>query len=197
MPAPADGPFGIQRPVSPFGDQADGHPPLGYGPATGEPAEGFARAAQPRRAAGARPAPASPLRRPETRAAARTHWKNARQAAEAMLLAARNGQLMELLIAADNLDFSMGQLWALRSTRDINWRAILNHAQGMLRQAFAAKQVEQLTAEQCCCIRELVERHLGPATRTAEDLAEAVRLIEDAGFDPYGAISGDPPDGPE
>jgi hypothetical protein len=62
----------------------------------------------------------------------------------------------------------------------------------MLRLAFDQKRVECLTSEQCRSIREIVDRYLGPATRSRDDLVEVVRLIEDAGFDPYAAISGDP-----
>jgi hypothetical protein len=99
---------------------------------------------------------------------------------------------MALTVAADNLDLALGKLWSLRSSRDVNWTTILNHAQGMMKELFAAKQVEQLTPEQCDAILGLVDRHLGPSTKTLGDLNEAIRLIEDAGFDPYGAISGDP-----
>ena len=102
--------------------------------------------------------------------------------------------IITLANAADELDIALAELWKLRSTRDINWQTILNHAQGMVRIAFAEKRIEQLTPEQCSTIRAIVDHHLGTATKTVDDLNEVVERIEKAGFDPYGAISGDPLD---
>jgi hypothetical protein len=104
---------------------------------------------------------------------------------------------MGLLRAADDLEQALAELWDLRAARDVDWQTILNHTQGLLRQAFAAKRVEGLAPEQCRAVREIVDRYLGPASRTPEDLVEVLRLIEDAGFDPYGAISGDPMQDPD
>jgi hypothetical protein len=163
---------------------------------TGEGAQPVTREGKPAWGAGpGKRATRRPVGSPEHRAAFRASWKAATQAADEMLAAARSGDIMELAVAADNLDLALGKLWGLRAARDVNWKTILNHAQGMLRELFAAKQVEQLTAEQCGAILELVDRYLGPSTKTVVDLNEAVRLIEDAGFDPYAAISGDPADG--
>ena len=99
---------------------------------------------------------------------------------------------MQLAISADELAIALEELWTLRASRDIDWRTILNHAQGMLKQAFAEKKVEELKPAECAAIRQLVERHLGTSTKSLDDLAQAVELIEKAGFDPYAAISGDP-----
>jgi hypothetical protein len=129
---------------------------------------------------------------PESRAAFRCWWKNAQKAAASMELAATGQDLMQLANAADELDIALAELWKLRSTRDINWHTILNHVQGMVRQAFAEKRIEQLTPGQCAAIRAIVDRHLGTSTKSVDDLNEVVELIEEAGFDPYGAISGDP-----
>ena len=128
----------------------------------------------------------------EHRRAFRKHWADAQEAAEAMLQAAEAKDLMAVGIAADNLDQSLAELWNLREGRDIDWRTILNHAQGMMRTFFLEKRAESLTADQCKRIVELVKDYLGPATKTVDDLNEVLRLIDDAGFDPYAAISGDP-----
>lgn len=133
----------------------------------------------------------------ENRTAFRRWWKNAQQAAESMERAAIGQDVMQLANAADELDIALAELWKLRSTRDINWQTILNHAQGMVRQAFAEKRIEQLTPEQCAAIRAMVDRHLGTSTKSVDDLNEAVELIEQAEFDPYAAISGDPLDAQE
>ncbi len=131
---------------------------------------------------------------PEGRAAMRTHWRTAHDAAEAMMGAATAQEPMALAIAADNLDMALARLWDLRDQRDINWQGILNHAQGLVKQLFVEKRVEQLTADQCRHIVDLVENYLGPSTKTTADLNEAIRTIRDAGCDPYWAISGEAAD---
>jgi hypothetical protein len=103
---------------------------------------------------------------------------------------------MTRLAAADELDVALAKLWDLREARDINWQAILNHTQGVLKQFFADKQVETLCPEQCRRIMEIVDGYLGPSTKTADELVEVIRLVEDAGADPFGAISGDPDETP-
>jgi hypothetical protein len=118
--------------------------------------------------------------------------KNAQKAAESMEQAAADQDLIQLAKAAHQLDTALAELWKLRSTRDINWQTILNHAQVMVRQVFAEKRIDELTPEQCAAIRAIVDRHLGAATISVDDLNEVVELIEKAGFDPYVAISGDP-----
>jgi hypothetical protein len=120
------------------------------------------------------------------------HWTEAQEAAEAMLQAAEAKDLMDVGMAADKLDQSLAELWNLREGRDIGWQTILNHMQGMMRTFFLEKRAETLTAEQCKRIVELVKDYLGPATKTIDDLNEVLRLIDDAGFDPFAAISGDP-----
>lgn len=128
----------------------------------------------------------------ESRRAFRRHWTGAQQAAAAMLQGAEAKDLMEVGIAADKLDQSLAELWNLHAERDIDWQTILNHLQGMMRTFFLEKRVETLTVEQCKKILELVKDYLGPATKTIDDLNEVLRLIDDAGFDPYAAISADP-----
>jgi hypothetical protein len=80
----------------------------------------------------------------------------------------------------------------MREGRNIDWQTILNHMQGVMRTFFLEKRAETLTADQCKRIVELVKDYLGPATKTIDDLNEVLRLIDDAGFDPYAAISGEP-----
>lgn len=129
---------------------------------------------------------------PEMRVAFREYWKAALHAASQMHEAAKCEDSMGVFTATDDLEVALAELWKRKEARDIDWQTILNHTQGMLRQAFFEKRVESLTQEQCDSIRELVDRFLGPATKSTDDLNEAIRLIEDAGFDPYFAISGDP-----
>jgi hypothetical protein len=126
------------------------------------------------------------------RRAFRRHWTEAQEAAGAILQAAESNDLMGVGISADKLDQSLGELWNLREGRDIDWQTILNHMQGMMRTFFLEKRAETLTADQCKRIVELVKDYLGPATKTIDDLNEVLRLIDDAGFDPYAAISADP-----
>jgi hypothetical protein len=164
-----------------------------YGSApTGEAPSPFALAPLPRRRDPSKGKPTTSPRRPELRTAFRAHWKAAVDAAVRMSEAAETRDPISLGIASDDLESSLKELWKLRAVRDIDWQTILNHAQGMLRQAFAERRVERLTPPQCRMIRHIVEDHLGPASKTADELNEVLRLIEDAGFDPFCAISGDP-----
>jgi hypothetical protein len=94
-------------------------------------------------------------------------------------------------VTADDLERALGKMWGLRAGRDDVWKMILNHAQAMLRQLFKEKLVEALTPDQASAIGTIVEQYLGTATRTRDDLTEVIRLIDDAGCDPYYAISGD------
>jgi hypothetical protein len=137
-------------------------------------------------------APATLMPTAESRAAFRSHWKAAQEAAEAMVGAEALDDRMSLGIAADDLEQALAKLWDLRAGRDIDWQTILNHMQGMMRLFFQEKRAERLTAEQCKTIARLVKDYLGPATKTIDDLNEVLRLIDDAGFDPYAAISADP-----
>src|SRR5262249_50754919 len=122
-------------------------------------------------------------------------WKEAKRAAWAMVEAAKYQEAMTLATAANALDLALRKMWEIRAGRpDMDWRTILNHTRRVLQQCFDNKQVETLSVEQCQRIREIVERHLGPAAKNVDDLRGAVRLMEDAGFDPYAAISADPVD---
>jgi hypothetical protein len=109
-----------------------------------------------------------------------------------MVEAAEVDDRMRLGIAADDLEHALAKLWDLREGRDIDWQTILNHAQGMMRVFFQEKRAECLTADQCKSIARIVADYLGPATKSVDDLNEVLRLIDDAGFDPYAAISADP-----
>lgn len=187
--------FAIRRQLTAGPDQTEPAGAVvsaGYGmTATGEDGGSFSRE------------PASPLRRyrkpprqpaasPETRAALRVAWRAACSAADALILAIKEGNAEGRYIAVDDVEEALGKLWALREVRDDYWQMILNHGQGMLRQLFQQNLVERLTEKQGEAIRVLVEERLGPATKTRDDLVEALRVIEDAGCDPYYAISGDP-----
>jgi hypothetical protein len=134
---------------------------------------------------------AIPMPTAESRATFRSYWKAARDAAQAMVHAAQRDDRMSLGIAADDLELAMAKLWDIRQGHDIDWKTILNHMQGMMRLFFQEKRAESLTTEQCKNIAILTCDYLGPATKTTDDLNEALRLIEDSGFDPYAAISGD------
>jgi hypothetical protein len=131
---------------------------------------------------------------PEARAALRLHWKEAQEAAKEMMRSAEAQDGFALANSADRFDLALGKLWELRHDQDINWGTIVNHAQGMMKQFFLEKRVENLTGENCHAIMELAKSFLSPASKTTDDLTEVVRLIEDAGADPYGMISGDAPE---
>lgn len=119
------------------------------------------------------------------------HWTEAQNAAEAMFRAAEAEDCTGVGTAAGKLDQSLTEMWNLREGRDINWQTILNHIQGLMRTFFLEKRAESTSTQQCRRIVELIKDHLGPSTKTINDLHEALRLIEEAGFDPYAAISAD------
>ncbi len=133
----------------------------------------------------------TPLPTAEVRRALRRAWNDAVKAADAMHDAAQANDLMAVGIAANDLDRELAELWKLRAHRDIDWQSILNHMQGVMRTFFQEKRAESLTAEQCKALVDLVKDYLGPATKTTDDLNEVLRLIDDAGFDPFAAISAD------
>lgn len=186
-PKPVEAPYGTTATISDYYEEAG----------TGERVRAI-RALPHAGRSQARPSPResratpSALPTPEIRAALRAYWKAAQESAEGMVQAADTKDLMELGIAADNLDHALAKLWELRAHRDLDWRTILNHVQDTMRQFFVRKQVEELTRGQCLIIRTIVKDYLGPASKSPADLNEVLRLICDAGFDPYGAISGDP-----
>jgi hypothetical protein len=124
--------------------------------------------------------------------AARKAWAEARAAAAVLEQAVREEDAQARFVAADDLESALAKMGSLRAGRDDFWKMILNHAQGMLRQLFKEKIVEALTPEQGAAITAIVEKYLGTATRTKEELNEVIRLIGDAGCDPYYALSGDP-----
>jgi hypothetical protein len=162
------------------------------GAPTGEPAPALTRAAQlyrPRQQK--RPSEARGPS-PESRRAHREGWQGARAAAAALVDASRTNDPMARFVSLTDLEQALERMWRHHEERDVNWQCILNHAQGMLRQLFDEKRAELLEVSQCEAIRALVERQLGPATKSQDDLNEALRLIEDAGCDPYHALSGDP-----
>jgi hypothetical protein len=197
MPSPEDtGPFVMCRPLAVAGsaDSSVSLAAAGYGAApTGEQFGAFVR--QPSKPHhNGKKITAPPGQTPETRSARRVAWGEARAAATNLLEAIEADDAQARFTAADDLEQALGKLWVLRAGRDEVWKMILNHAQGMLRQLFKEKLVELLTPAQGAVIGNIVEYYLGPATKTREDLNEVVRLIADAGCDPYYAISGDPQD---
>lgn len=123
--------------------------------------------------------------------AGEAHWKTAREAAAALVQAAATTDRKSLKTAADQLDESLAQLWDLRAAHDIDWRTILNHVQGLLRVFFLENRVERLTTKQSQILQTLVQDYLSPAAKTVDDLKKALRLIEEAEFDPFAGISGD------
>ena len=181
------GAFALCRPLAVIGsaDSSVSLAAAGYGAApTGEPVGPFVRDSARPQANGKKTA--APARQaPESRAARRAAWGKARAAATNLLEAIEADDAQARFTAADDLEQALGKLWGLRAGRDDVWKMILNHAQGMLRQLFKEKLVELLSPVQGAVIGNIVEHHLGPATKTREDLNEVVQMIVDAGCDPY------------
>jgi hypothetical protein len=120
---------------------------------------------------------------PEDRAKLRSYWKAAIRAAEGLVhLAERHDT--EMFGRAIQLQRAVEQLWKLRSHREQNWVGILDQVRTAL-ESLAADEIETATPSQCRLLKELVEVYLSPATKTAEDLTEAVRLVGELGANPF------------
>ena len=123
--------------------------------------------------------------RPEDRAEIRRHWIQAKTKSADMLAAARSADSIGLFNAARDLDCLLDDMWQLREARELDWRGVLNFLQGVLKQLRKERKLEVLQPAQCDAIQRIVADHLGPATKDKEDVKHCLRLLEEAGLDPW------------
>src|SRR6266540_3623904 len=130
---------------------------------------------------------------PEDRAALKLHWSRAVKAAGEMVSASTGHDSFALYGASEALNEALRQMWRFKSVKhdDLDWQAILTAALGIIPQAKKEERIETLPQERCRSIHDLVTRCLSLSTKGADEAVEAVRLIEEAGFSPFYAISGD------
>lgn len=141
-----------------------------------------------RRTSGTTTAPRRVGLRPEDRAAIKSYHEAALVAARELVDCASNGDECGMALAVRTIDENVEGLWKCKKAREIDWQAILNHFRLVLKQALQEERAERMTQEECQAMLELVGM-VGLPTRTSDDLNEAVRLIRDAGFDPYHGAS--------
>lgn len=125
---------------------------------------------------------------PEVRAAIKAYHQAAAAAADGLVESAKGGDVEGVALAVREIAANVDSLWRCRKAREMDWQAILNHIRLMFRQAVIGERAEKMSSDECRAVRELVGM-IGLAMRTADDLNEAIRLVRDAGFDPYSAIS--------
>jgi hypothetical protein len=100
---------------------------------------------------------------------------------------AKAGDLMELSNAGFRLGEILRELWELREEREDDWGDLLNILQG----ALAQEEFERFSVDQCRAIRSIIVDHLGSGAVDVDDLERSIRLLREAGFDPWKGISGE------
>lgn len=102
-----------------------------------------------------------------------------------MIEAAETGDLMELSNAGFRLVNTLEDLWNLRFDRENNWGDLLN----LLQTVLAKEEFEAFAPTQCKGIREILSDYLRPWTVEDDDLRSSIKLLHEAGFDPWKGIS--------
>lgn len=99
---------------------------------------------------------------------------------------ARSGELMDLSNCGFSLIYTLDDLWALRENRESDWKDLLNLLQG----ALAKEEFERYSVEQCIAVRKVITEHLADGYIEIDDLERSIRLLRNAGLDPWKGISG-------
>lgn len=98
---------------------------------------------------------------------------------------AGGGDLVELSNAGFALRFALEDLWDLRKEREEDWGDLLNLLQG----ALAQEEFERFKAHQCQTIRTIIVDHLSSGVTDIDDIERSIKLLREAGFDPWKGIS--------
>jgi radical SAM superfamily enzyme YgiQ (UPF0313 family) len=102
---------------------------------------------------------------------------------------AESGDLVELSNAGFALRFALEDLWNLRNEREEDWGDLLNLLQG----ALAQEEFERFKARQCQTIRTIIVDHLSAGVTDIDDIERSIKLLREAGFDPWKGISSSVP----
>jgi hypothetical protein len=122
------------------------------------------------------------------RDAVRRATKDASNAAAEMLECAKDKDPIGLSVAGFDLVRKLGELWSLRANRDCNWRDLVN----LLQLTLAQEDFEIYTPDKCAGLLRVLSDHLRCGTIETDDVGTSIRILEESGFDPWKAISGEP-----
>jgi hypothetical protein len=123
---------------------------------------------------------------PARRDAIRRGLAMAERLAREMESSARVSDLMELSNAGFALVATLDELWDLRDEREDDWGDLLNLLQG----ALAKEEFEKFSIRQCAAIRMIIADHLDAGCVDMDDIERSLRLLREAGLDPWKGISG-------
>ena len=124
--------------------------------------------------------------RPSRRDAIRRALASAKNEGERMEAFALNEEFVDLSLSGFQLLEKLQELWTLRFERDSDFGDLLNMLQGALLQ----EEFERFSPEQCTAIRTILVDHLGSGPVDSDDIERSIRLLREAGFDPWKGISG-------
>ena len=100
--------------------------------------------------------------------------------------AARTGDLMALSNAGFGLTAALDELWEQRNEGETDWADLLNLLQG----ALAKEEFERYSTQQCAAIKEIISKYLTADEVKLDDIENSIRLLREAGLDPWKGISG-------
>lgn len=116
----------------------------------------------------------------------RRSLKHAEEEAARMETFAETGELMELSNAGFRLKDALEELWTFRNEREDDWGDLLT----MLQAVLAQEEFERFTPNHCYAIRCVITDHLGSGVVDIYDIERGIKLLREAGFDPWKGIFG-------
>ena len=100
---------------------------------------------------------------------------------------AKAADLIELSNAGFRLAHLLADLWELRDEREDDWSDLLN----VLQAALAKEEFERFSPNQCYAIGVVISDHLAAGAVDIDDIERSIKLLREAGLDPWKGISGD------
>lgn len=106
-------------------------------------------------------------------------------AAKSLRAAAEQEDFMEATSAGVEMIECLGELWAMRASRESEFAEVVNIAETTLK----GTAFESLTVQECDLLVEMVEKCIVPGLVTVDDVRLARRLFRGAGFNPWRGIT--------
>ena len=113
------------------------------------------------------------------------HLRQARACAAQLVEAAIDMDAMAMSESGIALSNELKTLWSLRDVREKEWAEALN----FLQTALALEEFEKFPSEKCEAIKNAVEEVLAGGSIDDDDVKRLRRILRNAGFDPWKAIS--------